>query len=141
MNGRFQPLVNGATEFGPGQPGYLGGRWWEDTNSDGVQDSGDHYFLCPLLPPGRSTPLADAPGLRRWCRPRFLRTSCVRGERTVNRKPMDPDRRLYVAPWELRVGEMRVYYAVREAVRQVLVVAVGVKVRERLRIAGEDVEP
>jgi hypothetical protein len=56
MRGRFQPLVNGTTEFGPGQPGYLGGRWWEDTNGDGAQDSGDHYFLCPLLPPGRPTP-------------------------------------------------------------------------------------
>jgi hypothetical protein len=54
--GRFQLLVNGTTEFGPGQPGYLGGRWWEDLNGNGVQDASDHYFLCPLLPPGRSTP-------------------------------------------------------------------------------------
>lgn len=56
MEGRFQLLANGRTEFGPGQPGYLGGRWWEDLNGNGVQDSTDHYFLCPLLPPGRSTP-------------------------------------------------------------------------------------
>ena len=56
MEGRFQLLVNGQTEFGPGQPGYLGGRWWVDENGNGVQDSGDHFFLCPLLPPGRSTP-------------------------------------------------------------------------------------
>lgn len=56
MNGRFQLLVNGQTEFGPGQPGYLGGRWWEDLNGTGVQDAGDHFFLCPLLPPGRPTP-------------------------------------------------------------------------------------
>jgi hypothetical protein len=56
MEGRFQLLVNGETEFGPGQPGYLGGRWWEDTNGNGVQDAEDHFFLCPLLPPGRSTP-------------------------------------------------------------------------------------
>ena len=41
---------------GPGQPGYLGGRWWEDTNGDGVQDAADHFFLCPLLPPGRAEP-------------------------------------------------------------------------------------
>jgi hypothetical protein len=54
--GRFQLLTNGRTEFGPGQPGYLGGRWWEDLNGDGVQDAGDHYFLCPHLPPGRPTP-------------------------------------------------------------------------------------
>jgi hypothetical protein len=56
MEGRFQLIENGQTEFGPGQPGYLGGRWWEDTNGNGVQDSGDHFFLCPLLPPGRPTP-------------------------------------------------------------------------------------
>jgi hypothetical protein len=56
INGRFQPLANGETEFGPGQPGYLGGRWWEDSNGNGIQDPEDHFFLCPLLPPGRTTP-------------------------------------------------------------------------------------
>lgn len=56
MEGRFQLLANGQTEFGPGQPGYLGGRWWEDLNANGMQDADDHYFLCPLLPPGRPTP-------------------------------------------------------------------------------------
>jgi hypothetical protein len=56
MQGRFQLLVNGETEFGPGQPGYLGGRWWEDTNGNEIQDAEDHFFLCPLLPPGRPTP-------------------------------------------------------------------------------------
>jgi hypothetical protein len=56
MQGKFQLLTNGQTEFGPGQPGYLGGRWWEDLNGNGVQDADDHYFLCPLLPPGRPTP-------------------------------------------------------------------------------------
>ena len=56
MEGRFQLLTNGQTQFGPGQAGYLGGRWWQDLNSNGVQDSEDHYFLCPLLPPGRPTP-------------------------------------------------------------------------------------
>jgi hypothetical protein len=56
MEGRFQLLTNGETEFGPGQPGYLGGRWWEDLNANGAQDPEDHYFLCPLLPPGRPTP-------------------------------------------------------------------------------------
>jgi hypothetical protein len=56
MTGKFQLLANGQTEFGPGQPGYLGGRWWEDVNGNSVQDSGDHFFLCPLLPPGRPTP-------------------------------------------------------------------------------------
>jgi hypothetical protein len=56
MHGPFQLLENGQTEFGPGQPGYLGGRWWEDTNGNGSQDAADHFFLCPLLPPGRPTP-------------------------------------------------------------------------------------
>lgn len=56
MKGRFQLLTDGRTEFGPGQPGYLGGRWWEDLNRNGMQDPDDHYFLCPLLPPGRPTP-------------------------------------------------------------------------------------
>jgi hypothetical protein len=56
MHGPFQLLADGETEFGPGDPGYLGGRWWEDLNGDGIQDAGDHYFLCPLLPPGRTTP-------------------------------------------------------------------------------------
>ena len=56
MEGPFQLIANGETEFGPGDPGYLGGRWWVDANGDGVQDSGDTFFLCPLLPPGRATP-------------------------------------------------------------------------------------
>src|SRR5215217_1086061 len=56
MEGPFQLLENGMTEFGPGDPGYLGGRWWEDLNGNGVQDEGDHFFLCPLLGPGRETP-------------------------------------------------------------------------------------
>jgi hypothetical protein len=60
MEGKFQKLEegpNGAqTEFGPGSPGYLGGRWWMDVNGDGIQNEGDHFFLCPLLGPGRATP-------------------------------------------------------------------------------------
>ena len=56
MQGKFQLLEDGATEFGPGDPGYLGGRWWEDLNDNGVQDEGDHFFLCPLLGPGRESP-------------------------------------------------------------------------------------
>jgi len=60
MHGNFQqliPTMDGlTTEFGPGQPGHLGGRWWIDVNGDSVMDSGDKYFLCPLLGPGRDTP-------------------------------------------------------------------------------------
>jgi len=58
--GRFQQLIPGEngleTEFGPGDPGHLGGRWWIDLNEDYVMDAGDKYFLCPLLGPGRETP-------------------------------------------------------------------------------------
>src|SRR5215203_1813461 len=52
MRGPFQLLENGVTEFGPGDPGYLGGRWWEDLNGNGEQDADDHYFLCPLMHKG-----------------------------------------------------------------------------------------
>jgi mRNA-degrading endonuclease RelE of RelBE toxin-antitoxin system len=46
-----------------------------------------------------------------------------------------------VAPWELRIGELRVYYEVREQPERVVVVkAVGVKDRNRVRIGGEEVE-
>ena len=50
-HGRFQLLVSGQTEFGPGEPGYLGGRW-KVPNGEGGYD----YLLCPLLGPGRSNP-------------------------------------------------------------------------------------
>ncbi len=44
------------TEFGPGDPGYLGGRWWVDANGNGEMDDEDAYFMCPLLGPGREEP-------------------------------------------------------------------------------------
>ena len=55
-HGPFQELVPAAdgsltTAYGPGDPGYLGGRWWIDMNGDGVMDRGE-TFLCPLLGPG-----------------------------------------------------------------------------------------
>lgn len=56
FHGRFQYINNGVTEFGPGDPGYLGGRWWEDTDGDKIMEATDHFFLCPLLPPGRPNP-------------------------------------------------------------------------------------
>lgn len=59
QKGQFQQLIpseNGLqTEYGPGEPGHLGGRWWIDANADGIQNSGDKFFLCPLLGPGRTT--------------------------------------------------------------------------------------
>ncbi len=61
--GRFQQLLPGAgpdgalaTDFGPGDVGYLGGRWWVDGNENGIMDEDDTYFLCPLLGPGREDP-------------------------------------------------------------------------------------
>ena len=45
-----------ATEFGKGDPEYVGGRWWVDANPNGYQDEHDVYFSCPLLGPGRETP-------------------------------------------------------------------------------------
>jgi hypothetical protein len=45
-----------STEFGPGDPGHVGGRWWVDVNEDGEMNEGDHFFSCPLLGPGREEP-------------------------------------------------------------------------------------
>jgi hypothetical protein len=60
QQGRFQKLEMGAnglqTEFGPGDQGYVGGRWWLDVNGNGEMDGGDAFFSCPLLGPGRETP-------------------------------------------------------------------------------------
>ena len=56
---------------------------------------------------------------------------------TRNRKPMRPNP---LAPWELRIGNLRVYYEVEEAPeRLVLIRAVGIKERERIWIGGEEV--
>lgn len=57
---------------------------------------------------------------------------------TRNRKPMRPNP---LAPWELRIGDLRVYYDVdEEPERVVSVLAIGVKERNRVRIAGEVIE-
>jgi hypothetical protein len=55
MHGRFQKLENGVTEFGPGDQGYVGGRWWVD-DGNGIMDENDTFLLCPLLGPGRTSP-------------------------------------------------------------------------------------
>jgi hypothetical protein len=55
QHGPFQELqmVDGQlqTEFGPGDEGYVGGRWHV-----AVEDGEDLYFVCPLLGPGRTSP-------------------------------------------------------------------------------------
>ncbi|MBL7188916.1 MAG: hypothetical protein ISS70_21530 [Phycisphaerae bacterium] len=48
-HGPFQLLENGETEFGPGDRGYVGGRWY-------IPGNPDVYLLCPLLGPGRLAP-------------------------------------------------------------------------------------
>ena len=58
--GKFQQLIpteNGLeTEWGPGDQEHRGGRWWVDVNENGERDDGDHFFVCPLLGPGREAP-------------------------------------------------------------------------------------
>jgi mRNA-degrading endonuclease RelE of RelBE toxin-antitoxin system len=61
---------------------------------------------------------------------------------TRNRKPMRSDKTPFIAPWELRVDEMRVYYDVEEEPKAVVVItAVGIKERNRILIAGREIEP
>jgi mRNA-degrading endonuclease RelE of RelBE toxin-antitoxin system len=56
---------------------------------------------------------------------------------TRNRKPMRPNP---VAPWELRIGVLRVYYDISEDPDMVFVRAVGIKIRNAVSIGGEVVE-
>jgi hypothetical protein len=56
IHGEFQLLVDNQTNLGPGMPGFLGGRWWEDLNGNRIQDNADDFFFCPLQLPGRLTP-------------------------------------------------------------------------------------
>jgi mRNA-degrading endonuclease RelE of RelBE toxin-antitoxin system len=57
---------------------------------------------------------------------------------TRNRKPMRPNP---LAPWELRIGDLRVYFDIKEEPEQVVtILAVGVKDRNRVFIGGEEIE-
>ena len=57
---------------------------------------------------------------------------------TRNRKPMRPNP---LAPWVLRIGHLRVYYEVAEPpLRVVTIRAIGVKVRERVFVAGVEID-
>lgn len=57
---------------------------------------------------------------------------------TRNRKPMRPNP---LAPWELRMGDLRVYYDVQEKPEAVVYIrAVGIKERNRVRIGGKVIE-
>jgi mRNA-degrading endonuclease RelE of RelBE toxin-antitoxin system len=56
---------------------------------------------------------------------------------TRHRKPLRPNP---IAPWELRVGQLRVFYdVVGGPPATVQVLAVGVKDRDVLRIGGQEV--
>jgi mRNA-degrading endonuclease RelE of RelBE toxin-antitoxin system len=56
---------------------------------------------------------------------------------TRNRKPMRPNP---IAPWELRMGNLRLYYEVEGSQQVVRILAVGVKDRKTVRIGKEVIE-
>lgn len=57
---------------------------------------------------------------------------------TRNRKAMRPNA---LAPWELRIGELRVYYDIQEKPEAVLTVrAIGIKRGNQVRIGGQEFE-
>ncbi|MGE4000493.1 MAG: addiction module toxin RelE [Planctomycetaceae bacterium] len=61
-------------------------------------------------------------------------------EETRNRKPLDQPAP-FAATWELRCGpdnRFRVFYDVEAAAREVHILAIGVKDRNRLLIGGEE---
>ena len=56
---------------------------------------------------------------------------------TARRKPLEDNP---IAPWELRVGDYRIFYDLNHDDQVVVVVAVGQKSHNRLRIGGEEIE-
>jgi mRNA-degrading endonuclease RelE of RelBE toxin-antitoxin system len=56
---------------------------------------------------------------------------------TARRKPLLDNP---VAPWELRIGDFRVFYDIDNDDKAVVVVAVGQKFHNRLLIGGEEIE-
>ena len=57
---------------------------------------------------------------------------------TRNRKPMRPNS---IAPWELRLGDFRVYYDVKETPESMVYIrAVGIKKRNQVYIGKEVIE-
>jgi mRNA-degrading endonuclease RelE of RelBE toxin-antitoxin system len=58
-------------------------------------------------------------------------------EPTMKRKML---RQNPVATWELRLGDLRVFYDINKQDQAVEVIAVGIKEHNRLRIGGEEVE-
>jgi mRNA-degrading endonuclease RelE of RelBE toxin-antitoxin system len=56
---------------------------------------------------------------------------------TRNRKKLEENT---LAPWELRVGNFRVFYDVNRDEGRVVIVAVGQKAHNVLRVGGEVIE-
>ena len=56
---------------------------------------------------------------------------------TKNRKRVEDNQ---LAPWELRVGNFRVFYDVDQTAELVVIVAVGKKIHNTLQIGGEELE-
>ena len=59
---------------------------------------------------------------------------------TQQRKPMRPNP---LASWELRIGQFRVYYQVEHDQPDqatVYIIAVGIKIRDRIMIGGKEVK-
>lgn len=64
-------------------------------------------------------------------------------EQTRNRKPLEVQPGPFESTWELRCGpgiHFRVFYEVVLEKRQVWILAIGVKDRDRLLFAGEELE-
>jgi len=67
--------------------------------------------------------------------------SFLPGSTTRNRKPLEDQPGPYGATWELRCGarnQFRVFYEFSSRTREVWILAIGLKDRERLFIAGEE---
>jgi len=57
---------------------------------------------------------------------------------TRNRKPMRPNP---LAPWELRIGNLRVYYDFEEESERVVYIrAIGIKERNKVKIGKEGIQ-
>jgi mRNA-degrading endonuclease RelE of RelBE toxin-antitoxin system len=68
--------------------------------------------------------------------------SYLPGAATRNRKPLEDLPGPYGATWELRCGtrnQFRVFYEFSSETREVWILAIGLKDRDRLFIAGEEV--
>lgn len=65
-------------------------------------------------------------------------------EQTRNREPLEDQPGPFGATWELRCGPMnrfRVFYEFARRSRQVWILAIGLKDRDRLLIAGKEIVP